>query len=190
MRAPQPYTRRMQRAATITAEQLLHLDTAGQSAELVRGKFILREPPGAMHGYVASRLNARISRYVEDHDLGAVFAAETGFVLARDPDTVRAPDVAFIAKSRLPSPLPAGYAAIAPDLAAEILSPNDRPGEVLAKVADWLESGTTIVWVIDPVRRVARVYRSDGTESAVADGDALTGGTVLPGFVCPLGSVL
>jgi Uma2 family endonuclease len=80
--------------------------------------------------------------------------------------------------------LPRGYADVAPDLAVEVLSPDDRAGEVLAKVSDWLRAGCQLVWVIDPDRRVARVYRADGSESLTSGGAALDGEDVLPGFTC------
>ena len=83
-----------------------------------------------------------------------------------------------------------GYAALAPDLLAEVLSPDDRPAEVLAKVADWLAAGTTLVWVIDPERSDARVYRQDGSIAVLRESDALDGEGVLPGFTCPLKDVL
>ena len=79
---------------------------------------------------------------------------------------------------------------MAPDLVVEVLSPDDRPGETLAKVGDWLEAGARLAWVIDPQRRLARVYRADGTESLLAESDALDGEDVLPGFNCPLGAIL
>ena len=81
------------------------------------------------------------------------------------------------------------FAAFAPDLAVEVLSPGDRPGETLAKVADWLSGGTRLVWVIDPMRRTARIYQEDGAELAIHEGDVLDGGSVLPGFSCPLDSI-
>jgi len=115
---------------------------------------------------------------------------ESGFHLATDPDTVRGPDIAFIRQERIPDPEPAGYAALAPDLVVEILSPGDRPGEVLAKVADWLSAGSRLVWVVDPDRRVARAYRADGTESVLTAQDALLGEDVLPGFSCQLEAIL
>src|SRR3990172_3882680 len=105
--------------------------------------------------------------HVDERGLGEVLAAETGFKLASNPDTVRAPDVAFIRSDRLPDPPPAGYAEVAPDLVVEVLSPNDRPGKVLAKVADWLSAGNSLVWVVDPARLSARVYRADGSEAFV-----------------------
>ena len=79
---------------------------------------------------------------------------------------------------------------MAPDLVVEVLSTDDRPGETLAKVGDWLEAGARLAWVIDPQRRLARIYRADGTESLLAESDALDGEDVLPGFSCPLGSIL
>jgi Uma2 family endonuclease len=83
-----------------------------------------------------------------------------------------------------------GYAALAPDLVAEILSPDDRPGEVLAKVGDWLDAGTKLVWVIDPERGDARVYRGDGTIAMIGPDDALDGEDILPGFTCQLLEIL
>ena len=83
-----------------------------------------------------------------------------------------------------------GYAELAPDLLAEIVSPDDRPAEVLAKVADWLAAGTKLVWLVDPERAEVRVYRSDGSLSVLQEGDSLDGEDVLPGFTCPLSDVL
>ena len=115
---------------------------------------------------------------------------EVGFKLTSDPDTVRGPDIAFISSGRLPDPEPAGFADFAPDLAVEVMSPGDRPGEVLAKVADWLSAGTRMVWVLDPARRVARVYREDGTERILTAAESLDGEDVLPGFSSPLAEIL
>ncbi|MGH7712130.1 MAG: Uma2 family endonuclease, partial [Gemmatimonadaceae bacterium] len=97
---------------------------------------------------------------------------------------------AFVRRDRIPDPLPIGFAALAPDLAAEVLSPDDRPGEVLAKVADWLSAGTRLVWVIDPARRDARIYRADGTESHLNVEEALEGEDVLAGFTEPLAELV
>jgi Uma2 family endonuclease len=174
----------------MSAEELLRLRLPGKRTELVKGVLVVREPAGCLHGVVAARLAKLLSNHVDDQDLGFVLAAETGFKLSSDPDTVRAADVAFITRERLPAPPPSGYAALAPDLAVEVLSPDDRPGEVLAKVADWLEAGTRLVWVVDPRRRYARVYRADGGESRIEADGALDGEEVVAGFACPLESVL
>jgi len=165
------------------------LNLPNKRTELVRGVLVVREPAGYQHGDVAMRLAAAIFAHVDAHGLGRVFAAETGFTLARNPDTVRAPDVAFISLARLPEPPPRGFAELAPDLAVEVLSPDDRPGEVLAKVGDWLNAGARLVWVVDPVRVLARVYRADGSESIVDETDALRGEDVLPGFEYPLSTI-
>lgn len=174
----------------MTADDLLRLNLPNKRTELVKGMLVVREPAGYRHGEVTVRLTKALVNFVDAGDLGRVLAAETGFKLATNPDTVRAPDVAFVHRDRLPDPPPAGYAAFAPDLVVEVLSPDDRPGEVLAKVADWLSAGCRLAWVVDPSRRLARVYRADGTESLVTDRDILDGEDVLPGFSCQLGSVL
>jgi len=176
--------------APMTAEELLRTHLPGKRVELVRGVLVVPEPAGFRHGAVSARLTRLLADHVDANDLGCVLAAETGFQLARDPDTVRAPDVAFVSRERLPDPEPAGYAALAPDLVVEVLSPGDRPGQTLAKVGDWLNAGTRLVWVVDPVRRQTHVYRPDGSEALVAEGRALDGEDVVPGFSCALGEIL
>ena len=173
----------------MTAEELLRLHFPNKRTELVRGVLVVRDPAGYHHGDVAARLLVAIANHVNANGLGRVFAAETGFTLTRSPDTVRAPDVAFVSAARLPDPPPRDFAELAPDLAVEVLSPDDRPGEVLAKVADWLNAGARLVWVVDPARVITRVYRADGSESIVGETDALRGEDVLPGFEYQLGAI-
>ncbi len=174
----------------MTADDLLRLNLPNKRTALVKGVLVVREPAGYRHGDVTTKLTVVIGGFVQARNLGTVLAAETGFKLFTNPDTVRAPDVAFVHRDRLPDPPPAGYAPFAPDLVIEVLSPDDRPGEVLAKVADWLSAGCRLAWVVDPVRRLARVYRADGTESLVTDRDTLDGEDVLPGFSRQLGAVV
>lgn len=174
----------------VTAEDLLHLYLPDKQVELVRGRLIVREPPGFRHGLVAGRLANRMANHVDSHNLGVVLAAETGFKIFADPDTVRAADVAFVRRERVPDPAPVGYVALAPDLVVEVLSPNDRPGEILSKIGDWLNAGARLAWVVDPARRQARVYRSDGTDTLLAEQDPLDGEDVLPGFSTLLRDVL
>jgi Uma2 family endonuclease len=176
--------------ALMSADELLRLSMPDKCTELVRGRLVVREPPGSLHGLVAMSVGAELAVYAKRTGAGGVFAAETGFHLAGNPDTVRAPDVAFVARERMEATRTVGYAALAPDLVVEVLSPNDRPGEVLAKVGDWLSAGTKLIWVVDPERRVARVYRHDGTETLLDADDALDGEDVLPGFSCRLATVL
>ncbi|HET8712321.1 MAG TPA: Uma2 family endonuclease [Gemmatimonadales bacterium] len=173
----------------MSAEQLLDVDIPGKQVELVRGRLVVKEPPGYLHGTIVARLCFELVQYVRAHDLGQV-VADPGFTLGRNPDTVRAPDVAFVQRSRVPDPLPTAFAELAPDLAVEVLSPHDRPGETLSKIGDWLNAGTRLVWVIDPARRQARVYRQDGTEAVLSETDTLLGEDVLPGFSCPINAIL
>ena len=177
-------------AALMTADELLRTHVPNKRAELLRGVLVVREPAGSRHGLVTMNLGAELALYAKQTGAGGVYAAETGFKLTSDPDTVRAPDIAFVTRERLPPPNTTGYPALAPDLAVEVLSPGDRPGEVLAKVADWLSAGTRLVWVLDPGRRLARVYRHDGSEAIVTAEGALDGEDVLPGFACSLESIL
>ena len=174
----------------MTAEELSAKPLPNKRTELVRGVLVVREPAGFRHGAISAALTAILRAYVEAHRLGLVLAAETGFTLERNPDTVRAPDVAFVRQDRIPDPEPVGFAELAPDLVVEVLSPDDRPGETLAKVSDWLTAGSRLVWVVDPAHRLARVYRADGSETIVAEADALDGEDVVAGFSCRLGEIL
>ena len=170
----------------MTADELLRLNVPDARTELVRGELVVREPAGYRHGNIAARLLVAVGAFVEARGLGWVFTAETGFRLRKDPDTVRAPDGAFVRHDRLPDPSPRGYAALAPDLVVEVLSPDDPPGEVLSEVGDWLEAGSTLVWVVDPEHRTARPYRADGSQDHLGEADRLDGEAVLPGFECEM----
>ena len=168
---------------TLTAEELLRLSTTGSRYELVKGELFEMPPAGGRHGGVAMQIGALLNAYVRAHSLGQVFAAETGFILRRDPDTVRAPDAAFVAKDRLPAgELPPGYLEMVPDLAVEVVSPGDSAREVREKVADWMRAGVRLLWAIDPATRSVTVYRSTDDFSVLSEDDTLDGGQVIPGF--------
>lgn len=177
-------------ATLMTAEDLMANPVPNKCTELVAGQLLVREPPGYQHGDVAARLLVAIGAHVYAQKLGRVLAAETGFTLFRNPDTVRAPDVAFIRSDRVPATPLLTYPEFAPDLAVEVLSPSDRAGRVLSKVGDWLDAGARLVWVVDPLRRVARVYRADGTEAAVGADASLDGEDVVPGLRIHLADML
>lgn len=176
--------------APMTADELLRAYLPDKHVELVRGVLVVREPAGGRHGHVTARLSKRLMDVVEARGQGTVFAAETGFLIGTDPDTVRAPDIAFVTRERLPDPDLPGYPALAPDLVVEVSSPGDRPGETLTKVGEWLTAGTRLVWVVDPVRRLARVYRLDGSETVLQETESLDGEDVVPGFGCRLSEIL
>ena len=173
----------------MTAEDLERLSIPDKRVELVSGRLIIKEPPSGWHGRVSARLIARMSVYVEKHALGEVLG-ESGFKVRSNPDTVRGPDAAFVATDRVELIGRRGFPRFAPELVAEVRSPDDRPGEVLAKVGDWLEGGTKIVWVIDLERLEARVYRADGSQTHLEREESLDGEDVLPGFTCPLREIL
>ena len=179
----------MSAPALLTADDLLQLPPTDKHTELVRGVMVVREPPGFRHGAIAVNLAILLGQFVRAHDLGLVLS-ESGFVLFSSPDTVRGPDVSFVRRQRVPDPIPRGFVRFAPDLAVEILSPNDRPGEVLEKVADYLNAGTHLVWIIDPDHRQARVHRANGTLAILSESEFLDGEHVVPGFTCAVADVL
>ena len=136
-----------------TAEALLALDD-GFRYELVRGELRKMSPAGSNHGYLAGNLSAELRNHVRAYKLGKVYAAGTGFKLEADPDTVRAPDVAFVSQERLERTGPVtGYWPGAPDLAAEVVSPSNTYSGVEEKVSEWLNHGTRLVLVVNPLKK-------------------------------------
>jgi len=190
MSAEPPYVPAMPPTGLMTAEELLQISIPDKRVELVRGRLVVREPPGFRHGRVTMELASRLQAHLKATDAAQVLVTESGFALARNPDTVRGPDLAVVSRDRIPSPEPRGFAEFPADLVVEILSPGNRPGETLAKVADWISGGARLVWVIDLERRLARVYRHDGTEQIVSPEEVLSGEDVVPGFSCPLSALL
>jgi Uma2 family endonuclease len=167
----------------MTAQELLQYTHEPYRQELIAGRLHEIEPPGAEHGRVAMVIGALLFAHVRQHGLGTTFAAETGFQLASDPDTVRAPDAAFIVRERVPaSGIPRGYWPGPPDLAVEVVSPNDRSSAVEAKALDWLAAGTRAVVVVDPRLRTAMVYRSRQDIRILTADEPLELGDVVPGW--------
>lgn len=167
----------------ITGAELWHMPDAGKKLELVKGELIEMAPPGGDHGERALRIGRLLDEFVEAHALGRV-GVESGFYLARDPDTVRGPDAFFISKERLPVDVTVeGYYPVVPDLAVEVISPNDTFTGVTEKVEEYLAAGVRLVWVIDPKRRTVLVYPGGQT---LTEADRLSGGDVLPGFAVPV----
>jgi Uma2 family endonuclease len=172
-----------------TAEDLWELSHSPEynekRLELSEGVLIIMAPAGIQHGNFAMKLGHRIAAYVEAHEMGVVTAAESGYILFTDADskdTVRAPDVGFISKQRIPEAgLPEGYFQGAPDLAVEVVSPNDTAEEVQQKVNEYLQAGTRAVWVFYPKPQTIAVYTPSDTQT-LRPGDTLDGGDVLPGF--------
>ncbi len=174
----------------MTSEELAMYPIPDRRTELVRGRLVVREPAKLRHGVVAARMLVAIARYLEANPIGIVCAADTGFTLARKPDTVRAPDVTYIRADRVPTEEVIGFDELAPDLVVEVRSPGDRTRMIQTKIKHWLGAGTLLVWLIDPRRQTAHVYRANGTETALASDDAFDGEGVLPGFTVALASLL
>ena len=171
----------------ITAEELFELPDDGGRIELVKGEIIRSSPTGAEHGVVTARIGHLIQEFALAHDLGVCCGAETGFILQRNPDVVRAPDAAFVASGRIPETgVPAGYWPFAPDLAVEVVSPSDRLADVHVKIAEYFAAGTRLVWLVEPETRMVHVYRSPQNVEVLGTGDDLQGADVLPGFLCPV----
>ena len=167
----------------MTAEELFDLPDDDYRYELVEGELIRMAPTGGEHGVLTVRIGRILDEYVEAHDLGICSGAETGFILQRAPDSVRAPDAAFIAKARIPETgIPKTYWPCAPDLAVEVTSPSDRFSAVQTKIAEYFSAGTRLVWVIEPATRTVYVYRSPRDVQALGEDDELSGEDVLPGF--------
>ncbi|HEY4234346.1 MAG TPA: Uma2 family endonuclease [Lacipirellulaceae bacterium] len=181
----------MSTTSIVTAADLLEFPTGmGKRYELVLGELRVMSPSSWRHGNVVSNLHRILASFVKQHDLGMMFGAETGFRLTRDPDTVRAPDIAFIAKRNLPADLPQeAFWPGPPDLAVEVLSPSDRTVEVNEKIEAWLAAGTTAVWVVDPRLRTVSVYLAGSSGHIYSSAETLEGGSVAPGFLCPLDEV-
>ncbi|MBX9792547.1 MAG: Uma2 family endonuclease [Pirellulales bacterium] len=157
----------------------------GQRYELVLGALQVMSPAGLEHGWVAAKLWSYLTRYLMDRDLGTAFSTETGFVLSRNPDTVRAPDIAFVRANRLvQTGIIQKYFPGAPDLAIEIISPEDRYSEVDAKVQEYLSAGSELVWIVNPRTRTVSAYGTNRTVTIYSDRDDLTAPELLPGFSC------
>lgn len=169
-----------------SAEELLTRPD-GDAYELVDRELVERKV-GAKSSFIAGQVHHRIEDYCRSRCLGWVFPEGTSFqCFPDDPDKVRRADVSFIRFGRLPREQPPeGHIRIAPDLAVEVVSPNDLAYDVDSKVEDYLQAGVRLVWVVNPVTRTVRVHHPDGPGATLpADGD-LAGGDVLPGFHCPI----
>lgn len=164
-----------------TAEQLFETKGIGRS-ELVRGELITMTPAGSDHSRIALRIGARLAIFVETRHLGIVTGADGGYVIGREPDTVRAPDVGFVKADRAAPGRTPKFFEGAPDLAVEVLSPNDLAGEIAEKVQQWLAAGCRAVWVVDPDSGTVTLHRPDRATVMRRETDVLSGEEIIPGF--------
>ncbi|HVS71988.1 MAG TPA: Uma2 family endonuclease [Phycisphaerae bacterium] len=177
-------------AKLLTADDLWNMPGNGDGYELVMGELRPMPPSGQQHSSIGARLVIRIGAFVEKQHLGIITTADGGYILHRNPDTVRAPDVGFVTTDRLPNGRTAqkwfpGH----PDLAVEIISPTDVYGDVDEKVQEFLDAGTRLVWVVNPRHKTVTVFRNDTTITALGPGDQLSGESVLPGFTLAISEI-
>lgn len=168
----------------MTAEELWAMpEVPGKRFELADGELVEVPGSGGVHNLIAALLYELIRDGVRNQQRGWVFTDGVGFLLQRDPDVVRIPDVAFVARERMPGgQVPEGFVETAPDLAVEVVSPNDSANQVHEKVREYLEAGVRLVWVLWPRFRSVSVYSADGSYRELGADDELDGGEVLPGF--------
>ena len=172
----------------LTAEDLLAMPDDGRRRELIRGELFEMPPAGDNHGFVGARFTVAVGGFVRQNRLGTSRMAETGFQLA--PDTVLAPDYAFISYERMANPPRArGYAQVVPDLVMEVFSPNDRRSLMDRKIGLWIEAGVRLVVAVYPAAQEVFAHHDDGTVQRFGPGDTLTCEPVLPGFACPVADI-
>ncbi|MPZ23104.1 MAG: Uma2 family endonuclease [Dehalococcoidia bacterium] len=168
----------------VTADELYAMGD-DQRFELIDGELIEMAPVGEPHGETLINLGSLLNRFVKERRLGKVVGGDIGVIVGRSPDTVLAPDVAFISTTRMrPRGEAEGFLTSAPDLAVEILSPSNTSAEMAFKVSRYLAAGSRLVWVVDPKARTVVAY-APGREPLVFSAEAnLTADDVLPGFTC------
>jgi Uma2 family endonuclease len=175
------------REGLLTADDLLRMPDDDLWHELHEGRLITMSPPGFGHGVCANRLATALTNYVRAHGLGLVAPQDTGFKLKSSPDTVRAPDVAFVSRGRVPpGELPERYWDGAPDLAVEVVSPGERRRDVEKKVQEYLACGARAVWVVRPRARTVSLHHPFTTPIVLAEPARLEDAAALPGFSYPL----
>ncbi len=172
---------------TTTQQATIHdLENIPDSAcrhELIRGEIVEMPPSGGEHGEIGMAIGSSLMAHVKSNQLGKVYGADTGFIVERDPDTVLAPDAAFVRAGRLPSrEARRGIMPVVPDLAVEVISPSDRVTQITDKVMLYLKHGVELVWLVHPGQRIVTVYTPDLVARTLTESGTLDGGDVLPGF--------
>jgi Uma2 family endonuclease len=167
----------------MTAADLIALPDDGWRYELIEGVLHRMAPAGAEHGEIGIELGRHLGNYVIPRGLGRVYGADTGFFLSHDPETLVAPDAAFVRAERLPPRSErTGYMDLAPDLVVEVVSPTDAQPDVDAKISRYLAAGVRLAWVAYPKRRTVQIHTPSHPPRELAEGDTLDGADVLPGF--------
>ncbi len=174
----------------VTAEELAEIPDDGYQYELIEGVMRRMAPASFRPSNLATRVAARLVAYAEAHGLGEVTGADGDYILARDPDTVLAPDVAFVRAERVPALAEQDqFAALAPDLVIEVVSPSDRTKDVNEKVARYLAAGVPLIWVFHPRSLTVTVHRPDRPVLTMREGEVLDGEDIVPGFRLPIAQI-
>jgi Uma2 family endonuclease len=178
---------RGEHAKPITADEFFAMNLEGR-AELVDGKIVRTSQAGAWHGSIAAELVRQVANHVREYRLGRVISADTGFILRRAPDAVRAPDVSFVACDRLPHEPFTSFFPGSPDLAVEVVSPSDSWHHIDCKLREYLDAGCGEVWIVEPGDRYVHVFSANARHHFVTNDQVLTS-DVLPGFSLRVGEL-
>jgi Uma2 family endonuclease len=177
-------------AMLMTPSEFLVCTLDDVKAELVRGELRVTPPPGGPHGRAATNLVCLLHSHLKGRAIGSVFADGVGYELLPLPRTVRSPDASFLREGRLPAGgIGPGFLKLAPDLAIEVLSPGESASDLEEKLDDYRACGTSLIWVVDPVRRTVMVVASDSPVAWLREGDILDAGNVIPGFACHVSEI-
>jgi Uma2 family endonuclease len=174
----------------MTVEDLEAMEPDGNRYELIRGVPHAMPATGFRHGKIANRINLPLATHVVTHRLGEVLIAEAGFVLRRNPDIMRVPDIAFVQAARVPDDAEQDrYLRLPPDLVVEVVSPTDRPSDIAEKIADYLAAGGPLIWMAYPQRRVVAIHRPGHPVEELGEDAMLDGGEIVPGFRLPIADI-
>ncbi|MBI4594775.1 MAG: Uma2 family endonuclease [Candidatus Tectomicrobia bacterium] len=173
----------------MTAEELANLPEDDYRYELVEGELIRMSPTKPQHGKIAAKIIRILGNYVEAKGLGEVYGTDTGFIIRRHPDTVRAPDIAFVSRERIPEESGESFFSFSPDLAVEVLSPDESAMEVQDKIEGYFQGGSRVVWVVNPKTKTVTVYLSPSDIHVLTINNLITCGQVIPGLSFPVADI-
>ena len=173
----------------LTAEDLFEMGSEA-GYELIRGELVEMPPTGHESSSIALRIGIKVGGYIEENHLGGISGTDGGFILARDPDIVVAPDFAFVRADRMPEgEQRKRYLELSPDFVVEVVSPSDRYTNVHNKIMLYLRSGVRLVWIVDPEQQTITTFTSDSPPHVYSASDSIGGGDVLPDFTMPVAGI-
>ncbi|HCG28761.1 MAG TPA: Uma2 family endonuclease [Thermomicrobiales bacterium] len=174
----------------LTADDLLQMPDDGHRYELDCGELVQLPMSSFNSSRIAVRISSAMYAFVNARGLGYIAGVDGAYILKRDPDVVRVPDVSFVRAERMPPEEQwSRFLDLAPDLAVEVISPSDTVRDSLDKVREYLDAGVQLVWVVQPSRRMVTVYYPDRTARLYYDDATLDGGDILPGFTLPVADI-